>query len=95
MACKRLGADITCGEMALCTSLLQGQTSEWALIKRHESEDLFGVQVITSVSQSVIWTASRVRKNFQRAKCFQFLFSFFFFFFSRLVLRSGERVNLF
>ena len=80
MACKRLGADITCGEMALCTSLLQGQTSEWALIKRHESEDLFGVQVITSVSQSVIWTASRVRKNFQRAKCFQFLFSFFFFF---------------
>ncbi|XP_063529131.1 tRNA-dihydrouridine(47) synthase [NAD(P)(+)]-like [Cydia strobilella] len=56
--CKEYGADITCGEMALCESLLKGMKQEWALVKRHESEHLFGAQMcgtnvwqITKVAQ--------------------------------------------
>ena len=42
---KDYGADITCGEMALATNLLEGKASEWALIKRHQSETIFGIQL--------------------------------------------------
>lgn len=42
---KRYGADITCGEMALSDQLLSGKPHEWALLKRHPSEDIFGVQI--------------------------------------------------
>ena len=42
---KEYGADITCGEMALCSNLLEGKAGEWALIKRHSSETIFGIQL--------------------------------------------------
>jgi tRNA-dihydrouridine synthase 3 len=54
---KHYGADITCGEMALAEQLLKGQASEWALLKRHPSEDCFGVQIAAGHADQFTRTA--------------------------------------
>ncbi|RCH92777.1 tRNA-dihydrouridine(47) synthase [NAD(P)(+)]-like protein [Rhizopus stolonifer] len=52
--CKEFGVDITCGEMALAPNLLRGQQSEWALTKRHKSEDIFGIQICGSKVEQIV-----------------------------------------
>lgn len=61
--CKRYGADITCSEMAVSTNLLQGQQSEWALLKRHVTEDRFGVQLCGGYPDSMTRCAQLICEN--------------------------------
>ncbi len=43
--CSEFGADVTVGEMAVVRKLLRGHTGEFALLKGHPDERLFGVQI--------------------------------------------------
>ncbi|KAM3962766.1 dihydrouridine synthase 3 [Aphomia sociella] len=63
--CKEYGADITCGEMALCESLLKGTKQEWALVKRHESEDIFGAQICGNNAYIITKVAQLLQENTQ------------------------------
>lgn len=61
--CKEFGADITCGEMACCVPLVKGLTQEWALTKRHESEDVFGIQLCGNSPNIVAQAAQLVQET--------------------------------
>lgn len=61
--CKDLGADITCGEMVVATNLLHGSPSEWALVKRHTSEDLYGVQLCGGNPEAMVKCAQLLEQH--------------------------------
>ena len=56
--CKSFGADVTLSEMSLAYNLNHTQKSEWSLLRRHESEDIFGIQIATKNE----WEAATVAK---------------------------------
>ncbi|KAF8241060.1 FMN-linked oxidoreductase [Tricholoma matsutake] len=61
--CVAYGADITCGEMGLATSFLQGSKEEWSLVRRHPSEAIFGVQVAGNKPSSLVPAAEVLSKE--------------------------------
>lgn len=61
--CVDFGADITCSEMAITTNLLKGQVSEWALLRRHPCERVFGVQIATGRPDEARKTAELLRRE--------------------------------
>ena len=61
--CKEYGVDITCGEMSMATNILESKMSEWALLRRHCSEDIFGVQICGSSTEIMTKTAQLINET--------------------------------
>ena len=61
--CVEYGADVTYSEMVMTGSLLRGQASEWALVRRHPSEKLFGVQLATSKPEEATKVSELIRRE--------------------------------
>jgi tRNA-dihydrouridine synthase 3 len=63
--CKEFGVDITCAEMAYGVSLLKGRPCEWSLVRRHMSEDVFGVQVADAHVDKLTRVSQLIEDNLQ------------------------------
>lgn len=61
--CKEYGADITCGEMACAVPILSGLNPEWALARRHKSEDIFGVQLCGNNADLITYASQLLSEN--------------------------------
>jgi tRNA-dihydrouridine synthase 3 len=60
---KDYGADITCGEMAMSNNLIEGKQTEWALLRRHQSEDTFGIQIAGANTDSMTNVSKLLNKE--------------------------------
>ena len=56
--CDELGATITMGEMALARKLQKQSRPEYALLRRHPSERVFGVQLAGRTEEEMAWAAA-------------------------------------
>ncbi|KAJ3010634.1 hypothetical protein NUW54_g2423 [Trametes sanguinea] len=61
--CVDYGCDITCGEMGLAMSFLQGSKEEWSLVRRHPSEGIFGMQIAGSKPQLLVPAAEIIGRE--------------------------------
>lgn len=61
--CKEYGADITIGEMACALPIVNGALPEWALTKRHSSEDIFGVQICGNNAKFLTYASQVLSEN--------------------------------
>ena len=52
--CVEFGADVTVSEMAYSRQLTRGSRSELALLRSHESETAFGVQIAASSPEQAV-----------------------------------------
>ncbi|KAG8683741.1 tRNA-dihydrouridine synthase 3 [Ceratobasidium sp. 394] len=62
--CASFGAQITCSEMALASSLLQGTNSELSLVRRHPIEKTFGVQIAGAKLAQLVRAAEVLKTEF-------------------------------
>ena len=60
-----LGADVTCGEMAMADKLVEAGSSEWALLRRHASERTFGVQLAGNNARTMAAAAELIERHLE------------------------------
>jgi tRNA-dihydrouridine synthase 3 len=61
--CVDYGATITISEMALAQPLITGQSEEWALVRRHQSEKMFGVQLAGGFANRMVPAADLIAQQ--------------------------------
>lgn len=70
--CVDLGAQITYSEMAMSMPLVQGQKSEWALLRAHESETEPPIYHPSSASHSPLTSNSSLHVGYDNARDLRF-----------------------